>query len=80
MKFDAWLDTLVDEKGIDLEKEILVDGASGTNFIPLAVVVEHIKIAPVHEQKKIKGMLVQIDFVNASVEHYLTHLAQAIAI
>tara|TARA_R110000737_G_scaffold341992_1_gene366369 strand:+ start:36 stop:278 length:243 start_codon:yes stop_codon:yes gene_type:complete len=80
MTFNAWLDLLVDEKGLDLEKVIVIDGPSGENMIPLGVVVEHVKIAPKTEQAKIKTMLVKIDFMNASVEHYLTHLAQALVI
>jgi len=78
MTFNTWLDLLVDEKGLNLEKIIVIDGPSGENMVPLGVVVEHIKIAPKAERTKIKDMLVKIDFMNASVEHYLTHLAQAL--
>lgn len=43
-------------------------------------VVEATKLAPAHEQKAIKTMLVKIDFVNGDVRRYLRHMAQAIAL
>ena len=44
------------------------------------VVIEHIKAAPLHEQKAIKTTLVKIDFMNGDIRHFFRHLAQAIAI
>ena len=71
--------TLIKEKGLDLETAFTVNGASGANFIPLGVVLEHIEIAPTHEQKKIRTVLIKIDFQNGDVMHFFKHLAQAIA-
>ena len=79
--FDTWLDTLIEEKGIDTESiEFEIEGESGTNFIPLGVVIEHIKITSKDEQKKIKNILVMIDFKNGDICHFFKHLAQSIAI
>jgi hypothetical protein len=79
-EFDKWLDTFLEEKGIDLEDDFTVQGAFyGDNYMTYEVVVEHIKIAPKHEQKKIKDMLVKIDFKNGDVKHFLRHLGQALA-
>lgn len=78
--FDRWLDTLIEEKGYDLEAILEIPGKSGTNFMPLSVVANAIKSAPKHEQNAIKTMIVKIDFVNASVLDYFKHLAQALAI
>jgi cation transport regulator ChaC len=77
--FDKWLDTFLEEKGIDLEESFEVRGAGGTNIMTYGVVVEHMKIAPTHEQKQIKNMLVKIDFQHGDVKHYLRHLASALA-
>lgn len=77
--FDRWLDTLVEEKGLDTEEVFEVDGPSGVNWIPLGVIIEHIKIAPAHEQEQIKTVLVKIDFRNGDVMHFFEHLAGAIA-
>jgi len=78
--FDTWLDTLIEEKGIDTESiEFDVMGKSGLNIIPLGVVIEHIKIASKEEQKQIKTILVQIDFANGDICHFFKHLSGAIA-
>jgi len=79
--FIHWLRTFVEEKGLDREQVFEVQGPVwGLNSIPLGVVLEHIEIAPAHEQAAIKSMLVKIDFCNGDVTDYLRHLAQAIAI
>lgn len=80
MNFKKWLTTLIDEKGIEKDHIFTVDGASGPNYIPLECLLEAMFAAPKHEQQGIKNMLVRIDFQNASVLDYLTHLARAIAI
>lgn len=77
--FDKWLDTFIDEKALDTEEVFTVEGPSGPNYIPLGVVIEHIKIAPAHEQQAIKDMLVKIDFCNGDVLDFFRHLAGAIA-
>ena len=77
--FNKWLDTFIEEKGIDLEDTFDVQGASGNNHMPYGVVIEHMKIAPSGEQAKLKDMLVKLDFKNADIKHYLRHLAQALA-
>ena len=78
-RFNNWIDTLVEEKGIDLEECFEVEGPSGTNVIPYGVIVEHMKIAPTSEQRKIKDVLVMIDFKNGDILHFFRHLGQAIA-
>ena len=75
-----WIDRFVSEKGLDTEHTFEVEGASGPNFIPLAVVIEHIKIATKQEQAQIKNVLVKIDFVNGNAMHFFEHLAKAVAI
>lgn len=79
--FNKWLDTFLEEKGIDLDESFTVQGETwGDNHMTYGVVVEHMKIAPKSEQNKIKDMLVKIDFKNGDVRHFLRHLAQAIAL
>lgn len=75
-----YLVTLFEEKNISLETSIEAQGASGTNFMTLQTVVDAIVIAPKHEQIKIKDILVQIDFKNGDVLHFMKHLANALAI
>ena len=78
-KMKNWIYTLIEEKGLNLQTTIDVEGKSGLNIIPLGVVVEHILIAPTHEQNQIKNTLVKIDFHNGDVMHFFTFLAKAIA-
>lgn len=76
----TYLETLISEKGRDLEELLEVEGPSGLNIMPLAVVVDAIAQAPASEQAAIKTMIVKIDFVNGDVFGYFRHLAQAIAV
>ena len=80
MTTNNWLNTLIEEKNLDTNHTFEVEGANGMNFIPLAVVIEHINIAGRYEQIKIKDILVKIDFANGDVMHFFNHLAQALAI
>lgn len=43
-------------------------------------VVDGIVAAPKNEQANIKNILVQIDFKNGDVMHFIKHLANALAI
>jgi hypothetical protein len=78
--FNNWLDTFIQEKGIDLEQRFDVEGPVwGTNSFDYGVIVEHIKIAGKDEQNEIRDTIVKIDFANGDVKHYFRHLAQALA-
>lgn len=77
--FQKWFDTFIEEKGIDTEKSLEVEGPSGTNFMSYGVVIDAIKDAPSNEQAAIKSKLVALDFRNAPIEPFLAHLAKAIA-
>jgi hypothetical protein len=78
--FNKWIDTLIEEKNIDLETRFEVEGDSGTNSIPLAIVVDCMKKTNEYRQCKIKNILVKIDFMNGDVCHFFKHLAKALAI
>lgn len=78
--FNQWLDTLINEKNINLSEQFEVQGPSGTNYMQYENVVETIKQASSQEKAGIKNMLVKIDFANGDIRHYFRHLAQAIAL
>ena len=80
--FNDWIDTLLSEKGIDLDQVLTIpsDGFFGDNIMPVQVVIDAIKNTTKPEQKAIQKMLVKIDFANGDIMHYIKHLAQAIAI
>ena len=54
--------------------EFVIDGT--WNYIDSEVVIEAIMSAPENEQKKIRGTLVKLDFVNAPILPYLKFLAE----
>jgi len=77
--FSKWLDTFIEEKGIDLDQGFeLISNTGVHHYMTLGVVIEAIKAAPLTEQKAIKLEIVKLDFVNAKIEKYLIHLAQAL--
>lgn len=78
--FKNWIETFTAEKNIDLGTELAVEGPSGTNYIPVACLIEAMVSAPSHEQRGIRDMIVRIDFANGDVLDYFRHLARAIAI
>jgi hypothetical protein len=79
MCFSEWLDVFLEEKGIDLDRLLEVEGPSGLNLIPVCALVEAMKGAPEVEQVGIKEMLVKLDWENRDVLGYLRHLARALA-
>lgn len=77
--FASWLDTLISEKGIDLEDTFEFDLNGEFHVMPYGVVIEAMKAAPKHEQAGIKNMIVKIDFANGDVSDYLRHLGKGLA-
>lgn len=78
-QFNQWLDTFIKEKGIDTERVIEVEGDSGTNHIPVGVLIEHMHQANAAEQMLLHDKLVRLDFYNQSIDDFLDRLANAIA-
>lgn len=78
--FSKWLDTLVEEKGLDTETVIEKEGNSGLNIIPLGCLLNAIKGSSKLDQTNIKNTLVKIDFHNGDIMHFFRHLAGAITI
>jgi hypothetical protein len=78
MTYNEWIDTLIDEKGYDVNDIILEkEGSSGLNIIELGAVIDQIKACALKERKAIRNMIVRIDFANGNVLHYFKHLANA---
>jgi hypothetical protein len=79
--FDHWLDTFVEEKGLDTEGFFEVEGPRwGTNFIPLGCVIEFCKSAPDIVQEKIKETLVIMDFTDDDVTVLFGVIAEEMAL
>lgn len=74
-KFQKWLITFCEEKQIDMSE--FVKAGDGSE-LQIGDVCSAIMNAPEQEQAGIQKMLIQIDFKNGDVAHYLRHLAQAL--
>ena len=77
--FNKWLDTFVEEKGIDLGRILEVKTDKNTHYFEVGNIVENIKATTPEEQEEIKNMIIKIDFYNGDVVDYFKHLAQALA-
>ena len=77
--FNKWLDTFIEEKGIDLEQVIEIKTENNTHYFEVGNIIANIKATTPEEQAGIKDMIVEIDFHNGDVVDYFRHLAQALA-
>lgn len=78
-KRGEYLYNFFSEKKIKDQTYEVKDKKGVTHIIPTKVVVEFIGKTQGRERKKIEDTLRMIDMKNGSVEHYLKHLATAIA-
>jgi len=77
-KTTKYLRVFFEEKDLPEKNfEVIVGGTY--NLIPTSVVIEHIMIAPESEKEQIAKIIRKIDFLNGDVNHFLNHLAGAIA-
>lgn len=75
----TYLNTLLEEKGIDQQTILEVEGMSGINFIPVAIIVDYISKAPLEVQENIKGTIVNIDFRNGNILDFFKYIAEYLA-
>jgi len=73
-----YLETFFAEKDLPEVNWDLVDNNGVGHSIGSVVVLEHIAIAPRHEQEAIANVIRRIDFDNGDVNDYLKHLAGAL--
>lgn len=80
--FNKWLDTFLDEKGIDLKDQIFtcdIGGFWGHCIMEGGVLLDALRKCPKSEEKKIKATIVKLDFCNAPVLPFFQHLACGLA-
>lgn len=76
--FETWLDTLIEEKGIDLEDTFEFELNGMWHLMPYGVVVESMKNADPSMQVLCRNTLVKIDVANGDIKHFLRHMGQAV--
>jgi hypothetical protein len=77
--FSKWLDTFVEEKGIDLEHDFYVKTEHNEHIVSVGSIVEQMKVATADEKSEIERIIVMIDFADGDVMHFLEHLAKPLA-
>ena len=78
-RLTPYLRTFFAEKDLpEMLFEVTAPGGT-VNTISNVCVIEHIATAPRHEQEKIGNVIRKIDFANGNVNHFLEHLAGALA-
>lgn len=76
--FEQWLDTFIEEKGIDLNEIFSIEANGEVHFFELGNVIENIKATSIEEQEEIRKMIIKIDFHNGDAVDYFKHLAGAL--
>jgi len=75
MKFAKWLEVFIEEKGY--ENEVFNFEMQGQfHMVEMDFLVEFLKGIDGENQRKIKDMLVKIDFMNGNVKDFLLHCAK----
>jgi hypothetical protein len=78
-EFEKWLNTFVDEKGLDRDYEFKVPDHpiyGAVVGLTLDIVIKALVGAPADIQKKVKDKLVLIDYANGDVMHFFQYIAE----
>ena len=82
MRFNKWIDTLLEEKGIDVEESLTVfkggDKNAESRELTVGFIVEHIKVTGAETPAMVKNALVRIDFANGDVRDFLAHIGASL--
>jgi len=76
--FNKWIDTFIEEKGIDTNHTFEIEKNDELHLIDIANVIAFIKGVDLNAKSKIKSTLVKIDFLNGDVDHFFKYLAKGI--
>ena len=76
--FNKWLDTFIEEKGIDISETFKSSKKGISMDFSYENVLVNIKSTSENEQEAIKEMLIKIDFYNGDIKEYLRHLSKAL--
>lgn len=78
--FKNWFETFLSEKEIDGDSKVFefTNKSGEWNYMPVGVVFEYILNSSPEDQKKIKDILVKIDFMNGDVFHFFKYIAKDI--
>lgn len=75
-EFNGWLDTFIDEKGVDKDHLFEIEQEGEVHFLEMGVLLDFIKKCPVNIRESIKTTIVKIDFKNGDIMHFFDYLAK----
>ncbi len=80
MNFNKWLDTFLSEKEVDINEGFTFYDHNGDfNLMDYGVVVEAMKNACDSDKNSLKHKMVQLDFLNGDIRHFLRAMGKAVA-
>jgi len=74
--WNKWLDTFVEEKGIDTGFAFEFEDKHGFHIVETATVIDYIKNLGPEWKEKIKDTFVKIDFMNGDPMHFMGYMAK----
>lgn len=74
--FETYLETLIEEKGHDIDSTIEIDGHYGFTY---RMLISSLIDGAEETKAKIKKTLIEIDFKNGDVFHFLKYIAEGLA-
>ena len=74
--WNKWLDTFVEEKGIDTSYNFEFNEKGTNHMVETAIVIDWIKKLDPETKAKIKSNFVKIDFFNGDPMHFLEFMAK----
>lgn len=74
--WNKWLDTFVDEKGIDTGHCFEFEDKHGFHIVETATVIDYVKKLGWDHKTKIKDTFVKIDFMNGDPMHFMGFMAK----
>ncbi|TDA65784.1 hypothetical protein E0765_04700 [Sulfuricurvum sp. IAE1] len=77
--FRAWIETFLDEKGIDMGHSFTYDSDVGFALISVGAIVDQMCVSNANIKAAIQSKIVEIDFKNGDVLHYFRFLGQFMA-
>lgn len=75
--FDDWFHIFLEEKGI---KDLVFEFEDNKcwNYIPIDVIIQFLSMCDEQVQQQIKNKLVELDFCNMNIAHFLEYIAKGL--
>lgn len=75
--YERWFTAFIEEKGLNTAQNLYCTHNGSYHIMELEQLLHIIKNSPTHEQKQIKIKLMQLDFFNGDIMHFLQFLFES---